>query len=106
MDSLDNNKNNTQINENPIKAAHISPTDLEDPMYPKPSDRRGSKTPFIQRKILKKQGLIEVACKPISIPDEQESPQEYQKAQALLAILGKLRKSDNILKFYGLSTID
>ncbi|CAJ0885847.1 16794_t:CDS:10 [Entrophospora sp. SA101] len=104
IDSMDNNKN-AQPNDNPIKAAQISPTELEDPMYPKKTDRRG-KAPYIIKKILKKPGPIDVACKTVTIPNEEEKPQDYQKVQGLFTILGKLRESDNIIKFYGLSTVD
>ncbi|CAJ0832249.1 16145_t:CDS:2, partial [Entrophospora sp. SA101] len=95
MDSIDKN---TPYNENPIKPAQISPAELGDTMYPKKGDRRG-KPPYIFKKILKKAGSVDVACKVVSIPSEKEKPQDYQKVQALFTILGKLRGSDNIIKF-------
>ncbi|CAJ0876161.1 8324_t:CDS:2, partial [Entrophospora sp. SA101] len=102
IDSMDSNEN-VQPNDNPIKAAQISPTMLEDPKYPKKTDRRG-KPPYIFKKILNYS--IDVACKAVTIPDEKGDPQGYQKAQAQFTILGKLHDSDNIIKFYGFSTID
>ncbi|CAJ0766848.1 14354_t:CDS:2 [Entrophospora sp. SA101] len=75
MDSIDKN---TPYNENPIKPAQISPAELGDTMYPKKGDRRG-KPPYIFKKILKKAGSVDVACKVVSIPSEKEKPQDYQK---------------------------
>ena len=103
IDSIDSDKN-SQPNDNPIKAAQISPTELEDPKYPKKTDCRG-KPPYIFKKIL--WDSIEAACKAVTIPNEEENPQDYQKVQGLFTILGKLHDySDNIIKFYGLSTVD
>src|SRR5688572_16777747 len=99
MESSDNNKN-PPPNENPIKADEISQTELDDPLFSKITDCRG-KSSHILKKYWKK-SAIDVACKAVSIPNEKENPQEYQKVQALYTILGKLRTSDNILKFYGL----
>ncbi|CAH1761768.1 4197_t:CDS:2 [Entrophospora sp. SA101] len=102
IESLENNKP-APPDDNPIKAVQVLPSELEDPMYPKKTDRRG-KSPYIVKKTLRK--VIEVACKSVTIPNEEENSHEYQKAQGLFTILGKLRESDHIIKFYGLSTID
>ncbi len=85
-----------------IKANRIEPHELTDPLGGKASDRRGKKDPFILKKSLKQ--IIDVACIPTSIPED--NTQKAQKIQAQLTILGKLRDSPNILKFYGLSHID
>ncbi|CAJ0750710.1 14589_t:CDS:2, partial [Entrophospora sp. SA101] len=105
MDLLDYNKN-VKSNDNPFKAAQISPTELEDPMYPKETDSRGRPGHILKKKILKKNaGSIDVACKADAIT-EVDYPENYQKRQAELIILGKLNNLHNISKFYGLSTID
>ncbi|CAB4398666.1 unnamed protein product [Rhizophagus irregularis] len=84
-----------------LKATTIEPKDIMDPLVGKKTDCRGKKEPFIYKKSYK---AMEVACIPRAIP-EDDSPQA-NKIQAQLAILGKLRDSPNILKFYGLSHLD
>ncbi|CAI2170433.1 19993_t:CDS:2 [Funneliformis geosporum] len=69
----------------------IQPHELTDP-FGKTHDCRGS----IVKKCLKYS--IDVACIPITIPDDN-----FSKIQDQLTILEKLRDSSNILKFYGLS---
>ncbi|CAG8661217.1 995_t:CDS:2 [Acaulospora morrowiae] len=83
-----------------MKANEIKPVELTDPLNGRSTDRRGE-APCILKKIYKVQ---EVACKPINIP-ETDSP-DAKKIQGHLAILGKLRDSPNILRFYGLSYVD
>ncbi|CAJ0914403.1 14188_t:CDS:2, partial [Entrophospora sp. SA101] len=85
-----------------IKAIQIPPNMLQDPKYKKSSDFRGERPYYIRKEILK--GDIEVACRDIIIHDL--SANEYQKIQKQLFILEKLRDSKNILRFYGLSTVD
>ncbi|CAG8545775.1 10879_t:CDS:2 [Diversispora eburnea] len=89
-DSSDNNIKN-------IKADEIKSTDLMDPIVSKEKDRRGNNRQVI-RKIYKN---FEVACKPIDL--QNNDPKETAKIQGQLAILGKLRESPNIIRFYGLS---
>ncbi|GBB92361.1 hypothetical protein RclHR1_00020064 [Rhizophagus clarus] len=84
-----------------LKATTIDPKEIVDPIIGKKTDCRGKKEPFIYKKSYK---AVEVACIPRTIP-EDDSPQA-NKIQAQLAILGKLRDSPNILKFYGLSHLD
>lgn len=84
-----------------LKATTIEPKDIMDPLVGKKTDCRGKKEPFIYKKSYK---AMEVACIPSEIP-EDDSPQA-NKIQARLVILGKLRDSPNILKFYGLSHLD
>ncbi|CAH1762266.1 10426_t:CDS:2, partial [Entrophospora sp. SA101] len=98
-------KDKQDSNDNPIMATQISSTMLQDPMYIKESDYRGKKNQ-ICKKILKDDDHKEVACQPIKIPDEASLPVDYRIVQSQLAILGKLHDSNNILRFYGLSTID
>ncbi|CAJ0906681.1 12237_t:CDS:2 [Entrophospora sp. SA101] len=97
-------KESQESNTNLIKAAQISPTNLQEPLYPKKTDFRGKKAPLLCKKILN--DTIEVACQPITIPDETNLPADYQIVQTQLAILGKLHDSTNILRFYGLSTVE
>ncbi|CAI2170749.1 13593_t:CDS:2 [Funneliformis geosporum] len=94
-------KSNLPIPES-IKANKIEPNELTDPLGGKKSDRRGKGEPYTYRKSLKQS--IDVACIPTTLPDDNS--QKTQKIQAQLTILGKLRDSPNILKFYGLSYID
>jgi hypothetical protein len=84
-----------------LKATTIDPKEISEPLFGKKDDRRGKKEPFIFKKVYK---AVEVACIPRAIP-EDDSPQA-NKIQAQLAILGKLRDSPNILKFFGLSHLD
>lgn len=84
-----------------LKATTIDPKEIMDPLIGNKNDCRGKKEPFIYKKSYK---AVEVACLPRAIP-EDDSPQA-NKIQAQLAILGKLRDSPNILKFYGLSHLD
>ncbi|CAG8545712.1 10876_t:CDS:2 [Diversispora eburnea] len=80
-----------------IKAKKIKSTELNDPLKSKPTDRRGK-----NRQVIKKMYRnIEVACKPIDL--QNSDPKEAAKIQGHLAILGKLRESLNIIRFYGLS---
>ncbi|CAG8460193.1 1793_t:CDS:2 [Diversispora eburnea] len=89
-DSFDNNIKN-------IKADEIKSTDLVDPNVPRETDRRGK-----NRQVIKKMyKSIEVACKPINL--QNSDPKEAAKIQGLLAILGKLHESLNVIRFYGLS---
>ncbi|CAJ0903362.1 6501_t:CDS:2, partial [Entrophospora sp. SA101] len=97
-------KESQDSNNNFIKAIQIPPTMLQDPKYTKKTDFQGKKAPLLCRKIL--YDTIEVACQPITIPDETNLPADYQIVQTQLAILGKLHDSTNILRFYGLSTVD
>ncbi|CAJ0756578.1 17784_t:CDS:2, partial [Entrophospora sp. SA101] len=60
IESLENNKP-APPDDNPIKAVQVLPSELEDPMYPKKTDRRG-KSPYIVKKTLRK--VIEVALVP------------------------------------------
>ncbi|RHZ84068.1 hypothetical protein Glove_86g172 [Diversispora epigaea] len=83
-------------NTTPITANVIDPKDLKDPQVGRPDDRRGS---TVVRKMLNNGD--DVACKNKQIVDA-----EGQKIKAHLAILGKLKESRNILKFYGLSKIE
>ncbi|RHZ78091.1 hypothetical protein Glove_168g253 [Diversispora epigaea] len=80
-----------------IKADKIKSTELNDPLKSKPTDRRGRNSQII-KKIYKN---FEVACKPIDL--QNVDPKEAAKIQEHLAILGKLRESPNIIRFYGLS---
>ncbi|CAG8545731.1 10877_t:CDS:2 [Diversispora eburnea] len=80
-----------------IKANEIKSTDLYDPLTSKATDRRG-KNPQIIKKMYKN---FEVACKPIDL--QSDDLKEASKIQGHLAILGKLRDSPNIIRFYGLS---
>ncbi|CAH1756759.1 15765_t:CDS:2, partial [Entrophospora sp. SA101] len=100
---VESKDNQGDIN-NSIKATQIPPDMLQDPEHKKPSDSRRKRPPYICKKILKED--IEVACQPITTPDETHLPVEYQNVQSQLAILGKLHDSKNILRFYGLSTVD
>ncbi|CAJ0754730.1 13512_t:CDS:1, partial [Entrophospora sp. SA101] len=45
---------------------------LQDPEHKKPSDSRRKRPPYICKKILKED--IEVACQPITTPDETHLP--------------------------------
>ncbi|RHZ83982.1 hypothetical protein Glove_86g134 [Diversispora epigaea] len=83
-------------NTTPITANEIDPKDLKDPLVGKPDDRRG---PTVVRKMLSNGD--DVACK-----TKQIIGTEVQKIKAHLAILGKLKESKNILKFYGLSKVE
>ncbi|RHZ75816.1 hypothetical protein Glove_209g127 [Diversispora epigaea] len=80
-----------------IKADKIKSTELSDPLMSKPTDCRGRNFRII-KKMYKK---FEVACKPIDLQNSE--PKEAAKIQGHLAILGKLRDSPNIIRFYGLS---
>lgn len=84
-----------------IKATEIDPKELNDPQIGSTTDTRGSKESPLVKKLL--YGAIEVACKRTKIIDDGTS--ESQKIQSQLAILGKLKNSPNILKFYGLSKV-
>ncbi|CAG8591578.1 13299_t:CDS:2 [Funneliformis mosseae] len=73
----------------------LPPHELTNPFVRKANDRRGG----IVKKCLKYS--IDVACIPITIPDDN-----FSRTQDQLTILEKLRDSSNILKFYGLSRDD
>ncbi|CAG8630271.1 6298_t:CDS:2 [Funneliformis caledonium] len=94
-------KSNLPIPES-IKANKIEPNELTEPLGGKASDRRGKEEPYTLRKCLKQS--IDVACIPTTLQDDNS--QKAQRVQAQLTILGKLRDSPNILKFYGLSYVD
>ncbi|CAG8641001.1 40810_t:CDS:10 [Gigaspora margarita] len=81
-----------------IKPVNINPDDLLDP---EETDRRGTKPNYIYKKIYK---FCEVACKPIVIPKDYDI--KAQRFYVRFAILGKLRESPNILKFFGLSYLE
>ena len=83
------------------ETATIDPKEITDPLIKKKTDCRGKKEPFIYRKFYK---AIEVACIPRAIP-EDDTPQA-NKMQAQLSILGKLKDSPNVLKFFGISHLD
>ncbi|RHZ75865.1 hypothetical protein Glove_209g131 [Diversispora epigaea] len=83
-----------------IKANQIKSTDLIDPLTSKATDRRGKNSRII-KKIYKNS---EVACKPVDL--QNGGPKEASKIQGQLAILGKLRDSLNIIRFYGLSNTE
>ncbi|RHZ75866.1 hypothetical protein Glove_209g130 [Diversispora epigaea] len=83
-----------------IKAKKIKSTELNDPLKSKMTDRRGKNSQII-KKIYKN---FEVACKPIDLLNGD--PKEAAKIQGQLAILGKLRESLNIIRFYGLSNTE
>ncbi|RHZ83941.1 hypothetical protein Glove_86g227 [Diversispora epigaea] len=93
---LKNQMVSPKSNTAPITANEIDPKDLKDPQVGRPDDRRGT---TIVRKILNGEN---VACK-IKIIDAEQG---NIKARAHLAILGKLKESKNILKFYGLSKVE
>ncbi|CAG8522749.1 5382_t:CDS:2 [Funneliformis mosseae] len=102
IDSIhDIKKSNLPIPES-IKANKIEPNELTEPLGGKASDRRGKEEPYTLRKCLKQS--IDVACIPTTLQDDNS--QKAQRVQAQLTILGKLRDSPNILKFYGLSYVD
>ncbi|RIB24353.1 kinase-like domain-containing protein [Gigaspora rosea] len=84
-----------------IRATEIEPRELNDPQIGNSTDTRGNKESPLVKKLLNR--AIEVACKLTKIIDDDTS--ESQKIQTQLAILGKLKDSPNILKFYGLSKI-
>lgn len=88
-------------NSDSIKAVELNPDDLLDPGVKSDTDRRGSQPNYIYKKVYK---YNEVACKAIIIPNDDSV--KAQRVQAQLAILGKLRDSPNILKFFGLSNLD
>ncbi|CAG8601529.1 10310_t:CDS:2, partial [Diversispora eburnea] len=96
LDHPDSSDNNIKD----IKANEIKPTELNDPLMSKATDRRG-KSPQIVKKMYKN---FEVACKPIDL--QSNDPKEASKIQGHLAILGKLRESPNIIRFYGLSNTE
>ncbi|RHZ46460.1 hypothetical protein Glove_621g22 [Diversispora epigaea] len=83
-----------------IKTNQINSTDLDDPLTSKATDCRGKNSRII-KKIYKNS---EVACKPIDL--QNGDPKEAAKIQGQLAILGKLRDSLNIIRFYGLSNTE
>ena len=64
-------------------------SDLDDPMVTKSTDRRLLKPPYIYKKILKDR-MLEVACKPVKMPD-------HQKLQARLLIMRRLKDSPYIM---------
>ncbi|RHZ84017.1 hypothetical protein Glove_86g152 [Diversispora epigaea] len=93
---LKNQMASPKPNTTPITANEIDPKDLKDPQVGRPDDRRGS---TVVRKMLNNGD--DVACKTKQIVDS-----EGQKIKAHLSILGKLKESKNILKFYGLSKVE
>ncbi|CAG8803101.1 6285_t:CDS:2 [Gigaspora margarita] len=84
-----------------IRATEIEPKKLNDPQIGNSTDTRGNEDSPLVKKLLN--GAIEVACKRTKIIDDSTS--ESQRIQTQLAILGKLKDSPNILKFYGLSKV-
>ncbi|CAG8515152.1 1314_t:CDS:10 [Funneliformis caledonium] len=104
--SADNNNNTAQFNlgdlyingkfgvtKNTIKTTTIEPHELTDPLGDKPTDCG------IVKKSIK--FSVDVAYTPTIIQDD-----DFMKTIAHFTMLEKLRYSDNILKFYGLSHID
>ncbi|RHZ84021.1 hypothetical protein Glove_86g158 [Diversispora epigaea] len=95
---LKNQMGSSKPNTTPITANEIDPKDLKNPLVRRHGDQRGL---AVVRKMLS--NGEDVACKTIR--------QRYlfgaldQKTQAHLSILGKLKESKNILKFYGLSKV-
>ncbi|RHZ84013.1 hypothetical protein Glove_86g156 [Diversispora epigaea] len=95
---LKNQMESSKPNTTPITANEIDPKDLKNPLVGRHGDQRGLS---VVRKMLS--NGEDVACKTIR--------QRYlfgaldQKTQAHLSILGKLKESKNILKFYGLSKV-
>uniref|UniRef100_U9UG63 Uncharacterized protein n=1 Tax=Rhizophagus irregularis (strain DAOM 181602 / DAOM 197198 / MUCL 43194) TaxID=747089 RepID=U9UG63_RHIID len=78
----------------------ILPTDLFDPFNKKQTDIRGTS---VIRKLYKS---FDVACIPITIPTEKDSPKANSIKQQI-EIMIKLNSSRNFLKYYGISnTID
>ena len=65
-----------------VKAIQLSELNLNDPVVTKETDRRRRKSPYIFKRL--KDKMIEVACKPVKIPDQETF--EYQKLQARLFI--------------------
>lgn len=102
LDSIEN-KTATSIYEIPIEAIQLPESDLNDPVVTKKTDRRRPKPPYIFKKVLKDK-MLEVACKPVKIPVSETL--ERKKLQARLLIMRKLKDSPNILKFYGISTLE
>src|SRR4051794_16044278 len=102
LDSIEN-KTTTSMYEIPIEAIQLPGSDLNDPIVGKKTDRRRLKQPYILKKVLKDK-MLEVACKPVKIPDP--GTLERKKLQARLLIMRKLMDSPNILKFYGISTLE
>ena len=84
-----------------LKATTIDPKDISDPLIGNKNDCRGKKEPFIYKKYYK---TMDVACIPRTIPEDDSH--QARKIQAQLAILGKLKDSPNILKFFGTSYIE
>ncbi|CAG8559075.1 18771_t:CDS:2 [Acaulospora morrowiae] len=79
-----------------LKVNHIDPTKLKEPLVRKETDRRG-------QTVKKMYEVMDVACKHVEII-EDNTP-DSQVIQRELAILGKLKDSPNIIKFFGLSRI-
>ncbi|CAG8559071.1 5896_t:CDS:2 [Diversispora eburnea] len=90
----------SDVSDKNIKATEIESTELSDPLTLKPTDGRGR-----NRQVIKKiYQNFEVACKPINL--QNNDPKEAARIQGHLAILGNLRDSPNIIRFYGLSYIE
>ncbi|CAJ0833176.1 12730_t:CDS:2 [Entrophospora sp. SA101] len=96
-------KDKQDSNDSPIMATQISSTMLQDPMYKK---SRGKENQIHKKVLNDDDDHKEVAFQPITIPDKVSLPVDYRIVQSQLAILEKLHDSNNILKFYGLSTSD
>ncbi|CAJ0754850.1 9849_t:CDS:2 [Entrophospora sp. SA101] len=73
---VESKDNQGDIN-NSIKATQIPPDMLQDPEHKKPSDSRRKRPPYICKKILKED--IEVACQPITTPDETHLPLGFER---------------------------
>ncbi|CAG8561899.1 3330_t:CDS:2 [Funneliformis mosseae] len=84
-----------------LKATTIDTSEIKDPLIVNNNNRRGKKEPFIYKKYYK---TMDVACIPRSIPEDETH--QAKKIQAQLAILGKLKDSPNILKFFGISHLE
>jgi serine/threonine protein kinase len=79
-----------------FKPTEIPPIELEEPKQKFASDNYCKK---MSRKL-----LDNVFCKKIITANENSL--EFKKINAQLAILGRMQQSSNIIKFYGLSTVN
>ncbi|CAG8777450.1 18235_t:CDS:2, partial [Acaulospora morrowiae] len=86
-----------------VKTAYIDPKDLTDPQVGRETDTRGDEKSPIVKKLLNRS--TEVACNPKPKQIKDDGSVESQKIKTQLVILGKLKDSPNILKFYGLSEV-
>ncbi|CAG8477809.1 5911_t:CDS:2 [Acaulospora morrowiae] len=94
--NLETNKKKQNFVAKNLKVNHIEPNKLKEPLIRKETDRRG-------QTVKKMYDLMDVACKHVEIIGDNTP--ESQNLQRELAILGKLKGSPNIIKFFGLSRI-